>query len=269
MEKLKQIELNIFCEFIKICEELNLKYYVIGGTLLGAVRHKGFIPWDDDIDVCMMRDDYDIFVQKAQKILHEKYFVQTLNTEPNCPFNFCKIRDSETTFIEESIGHLNMNHGVYIDIFPLDYYPTNKREKKCFERKSLLYKILIAKIFYVKKESIIKKIKRNFIRIGTFFYPYKFAVKKREVLYKSVKNSSLVANLSGAWGEKEIFPKEWFGDGVVMEFEGVKVKAPKEYDYLLTQMYGDYMIPPRKEKQVAHHHCSIIDLDKSYKEYFK
>ena len=130
LQKMQEVEIDLFKAFIEVCQKLQLKYYLLGGTLLGAVRHKGFIPWDDDIDVGMPRKDYEIFIQKAQDLLPEHYFVQTLYSEPTIPYNFCKIRNSNTTFVEYSIKKLNINHGVYIDVFPLDGYPNDKKEQK-------------------------------------------------------------------------------------------------------------------------------------------
>ena len=268
-KQLKCVELEIFKQFIKVCQKLNLKYYLIGGTLLGAVRHKGFIPWDDDIDVAMPRADYEIFIDRAQEFLPAKYFVQSIKSEKNIPYNFCKIRDNDTTYIESSIKKFNLNHGVYIDIFPLDYNPENKRQISSLDLKNKLYTIAIARKFTPTKRSFLKKALIACSRIFLFFYPYRKAVKKREKLYKSVKESNLWANYCGAWGKKEIFPKKWFDDIVQLEFEGLKVNAPKDYDLWLTQVYGDYMQLPPEEKRVGHHYVEICDLDKSYKEYIK
>ena len=125
-EKLKQIELNLLVCFKEICEKHKLDYFLTGGTLLGAVRHKGFIPWDDDIDVGMPREDYETFLRVASSCLPDGIFLQTRKTDPEVPFNFAKLRDSRTTFIETSIKDLDINHGVYIDIFPIDYFPASK-----------------------------------------------------------------------------------------------------------------------------------------------
>ena len=95
------------------------------------------------------------------------------------------------------------------------------------------------------------------------------AVKKREKLYKSVKPTGMLANYNGAWGKREIVPKEWYGEGVEVEFEGLKVRAPKEYDLWLKQVYGDYMTPPPEDKRKTHHDTEYIDLERSYKEYIK
>ena len=247
LQKMQEVELDLFKAFIEVCEKLQLKYYLLGGTLLGAVRHKGFIPWDDDIDVGMPRKDYEIFIQKAQDLLPEHYFVQTLYSEPTIPYNFCKIRNNNTTFVEYSIKKLNINHGVYIDVFPLDGYPNDKKEQKKFKRKQLFYKICINKIFTCKDDSFIKHVLRLGLKVITFFMPVKVAVKKREKLYKSYTETDMMANYCGAWKEKEIVPKDWYGEGVQLEFEGLKVNAPAQYDKWLTQVYGDYMQLPPEE----------------------
>ena len=131
-KRLKEIELAIFRAFIDVCDKLNLKYYLLAGTLLGAVRHQGFIPWDDDIDVGMPREDYEIFVEKGQALLPKEYFIQTFKTDPDYAANFAKIRNCGTTFLETSVRNCNINHGVFIDVFPLHVYSADKTAQKRF-----------------------------------------------------------------------------------------------------------------------------------------
>ena len=115
-KKLQLIELDIFKSFLMVCKKLDLKYFLAGGTLLGAIRHNGFIPWDDDIDVIMPREDYEKFLEKGQALLEKKYFIQNYKTDPEFVLNFTKIRNSETTFIEKTSKNRNINHGIYIEI---------------------------------------------------------------------------------------------------------------------------------------------------------
>jgi len=273
IKQLQQVELKILEQFVNICNKENLQYYVVGGTLLGAVRHKGFIPWDDDIDVSMPREDYEKFLKVAQKHLPEPYFLQTHFTDKEYPANFAKIRNSNTTFIESSLSKCNINHGVYIDIFILDYYPINKIHFLSFSLKNTILKFRISAAFNLKNihyplhKKIIRKFFSNLLKI---LYPnIKSAIKNRDNLFKSIKKSSLITNHCGVWREREISPVEWFGKGTELQFENLTVKAPKEYDKYLTQIYGDYMKLPPKEKQVAHHYTDIIDLENPYTEYTK
>ena len=266
LKRLKEFELELLKTFISTCETLGLKYYVMGGTLLGAVRHKGFIPWDDDIDVAMPRKDDEIWIEKAPKLISEGQFIQTHITDPHYPANFAKLRNSNTTFIESTLSNLDINHGIYIDIFPLDYYP--EKNSFSFKLKQLRYTCKIAQLFNVDAidYSKGKKIIRKIISLSVAGSPYD-AVVKRDELYKSSKSGSLLANFSGAWGDKEIVPADWYGEGVTLLFEGLEVSAPKEYKKWLQQVYGDYMQLPPEEKRVTHHYTEVIDLDKSYKQY--
>ncbi len=266
-KRLQKIEVEMLKEFISVSEKLKLKYYVLGGTLLGAVRHKGFIPWDDDIDVGMPREDYEVFIKKAQELLPENYFLQTFQTDSEWPANFAKIRNSNTTFIETSVKNRKINHGVYIDIFPLDWHEDNEFKLKIFNYKNKLYQASIAKSFYSEKSK--HNWKGYIIKLLTIFTSSQKALKKREKLLKSNKGRMKLANYCGAWGEKEIVPYEWYGEGVDLQFEGVIVKAPNMYDKWLTQVYGDYMKLPPIEKRVTHHFNEVIDLEKSYKKYIK
>ncbi len=266
LEKLKKIELDMLINFVEVCNKLKLKYYLLGGTLLGAVRHKGFIPWDDDIDIGMPRKDYDIFMCKGQELLRENLFLQNIDTDKEYYLNFAKIRNSETTFVESSYRHHRINHGVYIDIFPLDYFPDDENQRKVFRRKNSMYNLRIAAEFYLPNTKTVKfKIATLLLKI---VFPTAMKIsRKRERLFKSVEKSSYLANYCGAWGAREIVPKDWYGEGTELCFEGIKVTAPKEYDKWLTQVYGDYMQLPPVEKQKGHHFVEVIDLEKSYREY--
>lgn len=272
LDKIKKIELNLLQEFIGVCSKLNLKYYVLGGTMLGTVRHHGFIPWDDDIDVALPREDYVIFCKKCQKFLPNHIFLQTRDTDPEYIAGFAKLRDSNTTFIETSIKDRNINHGIYIDVFPLDRYPDNALKQKMFSLKHHLIKLRLRKEYTLDKRVQDSFIKRLAIAV---LYPFAFmcyptvdsACNAREHLFSLAAGKKYLANYNGAWGKREIVPAEWYADGCELTFEGIKVVVPAQYEKWLTQVYGDFMTPPPIEKQVTHHFCTVIDPDKSYKEY--
>lgn len=264
---LKQVETDMLREFIAACDKLKLRYYLLGGTLLGAVRHKGFIPWDDDIDVGMPRADYEIFLEKGQALLPKHLFVQCLKSEPEYPLCFAKIRDSRTTFVETAINNLNINHGVYIDIFPLDYYPEEKRAQKRLNKKHEAYKRRISVMFNSGKKSL--KIRLMSLLWCVRYPSVRKVIAMRDALYHSVPESKVLANYCGAWGAKEIMPAAWYGEGTPVVFEGMEVVAPVQYHNWLTQVYGDYMQLPPVEKRVGHHYADVIDLRKSYTEYVR
>ena len=266
LEQLKKIETDMLKEFISICEKLNLKYYLAYGTLIGAIRHKGFIPWDDDIDVVMPRKDYEIFLEKAQALLPEHLFLQHIGTEPEYMTPFAKIRNSNTTFMQKSDMKYNINHGVFIDIIPLDFCPDSEKEFEKIMAKKKRYDFRINSSFdYGTVKNRNTKIK---IALYKLLYPSLKAVKiKREKLYKSVSetNQFTVYCFLKPW--LNTAPVEWFGEGVEVDFEGLKAIVPKGYHEWNTQLYGDYMQLPPLSEQVPHHYTGIIDLTKSYKEY--
>lgn len=262
---LQKIELDSLRVFIDVCRRLDLRYYVLGGTMLGAVRHQGFIPWDDDIDVGMPREDYEIFLHRAQELLPDHIFLQTHDTDPEYPANFAKLRNSQTTFIESGLQYRNINHGIYIDIFPLDFYPD--KGQLLFRAKNMLLKMRITDALSPGNERM--KTKTKAVRLlSRFLYPsIPSAIKKRDVLFKSVTEGTRIANHCGAWLSKEIVPAQWYGEGVILPFEGLEVRAPSDYHAWLTQVYGDYMQLPPEEKRVGHHYLEAFDPDKSYTYY--
>lgn len=265
MNKLKEVELEILRYFIHACEALGLRYYVLGGTLLGAVRHKGFIPWDDDIDLGMPRVDYDIFVKEGQAFFPEHIFVQSHHTDKHYLNNYVKIRNSGTAFVETITRTHDINHGIFIDVFPLDGYTKDEKQTGKFQWKNRLYMERLREEFC--RETVPFKCK-CFEFVLKKVYPSTYnVVEKREKLFKSFPQGAYWANHCGAWGEKEIVPAEWYAEGTMLEFEGLQVMAPKEYDKWLTQVYGDYMQLPPEEKRVTHHDTVVIDAENSYLNY--
>ena len=265
--ELKRIELGIFKEYIKICEKFNLTYFIAGGTALGAVRHGGFIPWDDDIDVVMPRPDYDKFLQYAQKELPNELFLQTNDSDKDYVGIYAKLRNSNTTFIETSVKNLSINHGVFIDIFPIDGYPSDYKKAKKIKQKSNLVKKALNSYYYPSSfrkrlTSIISKIilgKFTKKSIITYFDNYAKKIKYEESL--------LTTCHGGVWGDKEIVKKEYYGQGKLIKFENLFVNGPEKIEDYLKSKYGDYMQLPPIEKRVSHHYCETIDLQNSYKKY--
>ena len=275
LRDLQLAELEILKEFIRVCRKLNLKYFLYGGTLLGCIRHQGFIPWDDDIDVCMPRKDYEIFLEKGQEVLNKKYFLQNYKTEIEYTLNFAKIRDSETTFIESSVKNSNINHGVYIDIFPLDgYKPENKFYNLKLDITYKLHRIHISKGYNIERT---RNLKSKVLDIVTDVIYKNKTIKEiidREdkiAQKQDVNNCKYVSTYEYiVKPAKELYvPKEYFGEGKTKIFEGVEVNVPDNYDGYLKRAYGDYMQLPPEEKRIPHHYNEGVDLNKSYKEYIK
>lgn len=265
-DKLKQIQLNILDEFIKICDEHHFQYFALGGTALGSVRHGGFIPWDDDIDVGLSREEFEAFLNVAQAELPSGMFLQTFKTDENYPCCFAKIRVSNTTFIEKTLSNIDINHGVYIDIFPLDGYPEGVARRLAFHVRERILKAAVAGC-YLLDESQAGWIKKTVKRTIRKQIPYKKAVRKLDEMYRqySYRDSTTIGVLS--FGGNEIMPKAVFGNGVTGTFEGRSIRLPEKTDEYLTRLYGDYMTPPPPEERIAHHYCTVIDLEKPYTVY--
>ena len=204
-------------------------------------------------------------MREAPKYLPEQYFLQTVWSDPEYLNCFAKVRDSNTTFVEIPVAKRKINHGVFVDVFPLDYYPENPAQQAELNKKKRDYDCRLAAELYIPNRPLKSKIRYFLMKLK---YPsYGDVIKKRETLFTTVPESQLVADYGGF--KEETCPIEWYGEGVEVLFEGIKVNAPTQYHKLLTQIYGDYMTPPPVEKQVGHHYTAILDLEKPYTEYFK
>ena len=264
--RLREKELELLRLFISVCEQLNLNYFAVEGTLLGAVRHKGFIPWDDDIDVGMKRSDYELFLQKAPAMLPDGFFLQTEDSDPAYAQCFAKLRNVNTVFLETTSKNLPIQHGIYIDIFPFDYYPDGRISALLFDFEKLLIRYRVREIYYIPSDS--KLSAANLIRKAISFISkcrfrsVKSALDYQEILIRRWSGTKRVINNGSPWKNKERFDATWLNDLTEVEFEGLRIKAPKRYDEYLRHVYGDYMTMPPMEKRVPHHYISAIDFEK-------
>lgn len=277
MNDLQKCQLEILKEFIKVCDKNNLTYYLVGGTCLGAVRHQGFIPWDDDIDVAMPRKDYDKFIT-LQKDFNDPYFIQTYKSDKNYIYNYAKVRDSSTTFIENYFACHQINHGVWIDVFPLDGISKEIKPAENFKKnvKYTWHQVFLMYLPSLKRRislrTFYKDIPLNLVAYLFFFLNvnhYRNKLVDKKVTKIPYDEAVLVGNLFGTNAKKEAMPKEIFEEGTFLTFEGIKVRVPKDYDKYLTLLFHDYMKLPPKEKQIGHHFDKGLSLTEDYKTYSK
>ncbi len=256
LNKLHNRELEIMKYFAEFCEDNNIKYYLAYGTLLGAIRHHGFIPWDDDVDVFVSGEDF----LKLQKIFNEKadttkYFYQTLKTEENYYLLWDKVRLNNTIFVEDGWENNDINNGIFIDVFPLLEYPNSRSEEKKFTRRYKFLRLLIETNIKNNKSrynnyGIIGKILSNIVRILPQKIRNKIVIKNIEYfcLYKS--DSKYYYSLDG--GAEIKFLKEPFDSIEKVKFEDAEFNVPKGYRENLTESFGDYMKLPPEEDRIGH-----------------
>lgn len=266
LEKLKKIELDMLIEFDKICRKNNIKYILCGGTLIGAIRHNGFIPWDDDIDICMLREDYNKFVKIYKKELNKKYYFQSMENEEKCVTIFSKIRRKDSIY-SESISNLDENkQGIWIDIFPVDNISDNKLISKFYMFRVIVLKILLSfkSGNNVISKSFMKSIILKILKLISKLYNTNKLKKKLNLSINKFNNKKTysVASYGGCYLFKEILKKEYFEDIIEHKFENHNFYIPKKYDELLRNYYGNYMKLPPKEKQVSNHYISEIKFPK-------
>lgn len=267
LRKLQLAQLLILKKIDKLCIDNGLTYYLVGGTLLGAIRHQGFIPWDDDVDIAMYRDDYN----RLQEILKDQYdevfFLQTPSTDKNYNRQIAKVRLRETYQVEKSLSDIEMNHGIYIDVFPLDYVRKNGGIV-LFLRGKLIRILFAYNTMRSGKKSTMplpKQIIKAMTTWITYLIPRRFVSflfdylctmdNKKECEYTT-------SFLSGYGWKKQLQPNNVYGKGTKVNFEDYKFNAPAQYDELLSSLYNNYMELPPLGKRHSGHELSEIDFGK-------
>lgn len=254
LEKLHDVEIEILDEFVRVCKKNNLKYFLVGGTLLGAVRHEGFIPWDDDIDIGMPREDYEKFIKIANEELNEKYFIHYFTNDKNYYLNFLKVKKKNTFFDEGMLEGIDTYKNIWIDIFPYD--KVENPNSKMFVIKNYIYKNTVPVIFYKRKIFTKDKLRRPWIRFLYLPFSYKFLIKLLNKIAQSEnkkENCKYMTSYSGAYNfKKETLPIDKMYPLMTVKFDNKKYTCFNDYDYYLSSIYGDYMKLPPKEKRVAH-----------------
>lgn len=267
LEQLKQIELDILKSFHQYCTKHNLRYFLTGGTLLGAVRHKGFIPWDDDIDVFMPRFDYEKFISSfPADPLNKTLQVATTTSLKGYYLPFAKLMRRDTVLKEQVSSKLQL--GVYMDIFPLDNMSDDYETAcKLFHTTSYLRKMLALKnITFSSSRTYWKNLVLLIGKMSICCLPRTYILKKltkKARIYENEQLSRFVcATVMGTYGIKEILEGECYSQTVLLPFENGVFYAPKGYHIILEHFYGNYMQLPPKEKQKTHHSFKAYKLIK-------
>lgn len=263
MEKLHEKLLEVMDVFHAFCDENGLTYYMLGGTMLGAYRHQGFIPWDDDIDIGMPRADFEKFCKLAEKELAAPLgFISYKNNKEHIYFH-PRVYNFNSRVIDRSGVEEKETHA-WIDVFPLDGMPGNKFVRKLHGFRLLFLRLLF---MYSQFDKIVNVNLKNrvwyervlisigkVIKFDKILDTHKIMAKIDRVMQRyDYEKASYVGNFMGAYKLKEVFPKNYYEETAEYEFEGLMCPAPKDYDAVLSQMYGDYMTPPETSVQNKHH----------------
>lgn len=261
LRKLQLIEVDMLKELNQLCRENNINYIIDAGTLLGAVRHGGFIPWDDDIDVRMLRADYDTFCEICKHELNENYFLQTYRTDKGYRWGYARILKNGTVFIRKDHQEIKSKNGIFLDVFPVDNVPDGFWGHR-----------LYTCISWICRKMLYSQVGKNHAngfwnRMGFVFldcFPKEWAYKGLETLSKRGANIDSKKVRCLAWGAKKEtigFNREWFEETCDIEFEGLTVKAPaKTHEFLVHSFGEDYMTPPPIEKRKPIHVADYIEF---------
>ena len=263
LQQHQQALLTLLSEFERVCGVLDIPYVLFAGTLLGAVRHQGFIPWDDDVDVMMLREDYERFLREADQVLDQsKFFLQKEFSE-HWPMFFSKLRLNHTTCLEKYHPKDKQTHqGIYIDVFPCDYACSHNFGRRI---QFLASKIVIAKSLDKRGYETDSGKKKFFMGLCRLLPMAPFL----QIVKKGNKSGDMVHSfLGGASGfKKNVYSKRFFRERTELPFEGGMYPAPADYKGLLQILYGDYLRIPAPEERNCKQHAILVDLNHSYEMY--
>jgi len=259
----KVIMLDILSEIDRFCTENNLRYSLAYGTLLGAIRHKGFIPWDDDIDIVMDRENYERFCSLFNNKRNDSYKLVSTDNTPGYYLLSAKVCDTRTVLVEAVKNPIEL--GVYVDIFVNDYLSSDyKKAKQIVNKINRIFRIIrITSIPDRKGRAWYKRLLLRFAHLFSIFINRNELLERVQRIAKSCeadKDSEYCGSVTSLYyGEREIMKSEWWeGKMNRVQFEDRFCYVPQAYDSILSQLYGDYMTPPPKEKQITHHKRDVF-----------
>ena len=264
LKGMQTLQLEMLTDLKRVCDKHNIKFYLAFGTCLGAVRHKGFIPWDDDIDVIMYDEDIKKLC-KYENELNPKFSIQCHKKDKEFGLLIYRIRNEETTLIEQDHIDRDINHGVYIDIYPLLDYKTGKWAHIFQTISSLICRLFVYRKPPVNKSKAFKVLANIMLAITPDVLKEKIALNIYERLVKTTKSTHLT--VIPGYAEPNYYRKECFGEPAYAEFEGLTMPVPTLADEFLSDRYGEYMKLPPKEMQKIHHNYVFADFKNSYKKY--
>ncbi len=273
LRELQLCELQMLKDVKKVCAHHDIRYYLSGGTLLGAVRHQGFIPWDDDVDIMMPYEDYLRFLEVAQSELGDEYFIQNSATDPEYPHAYTRIRKNNTAVLRNWDRNVHSHHGVWLDVLPMAYIKSsreqstnNKLLKVCFFLRMSEDQFTQSSKWYMERSSAFTISLIKFARR----LPYKVRNKIRDQILHRIYHAPEGKYYCEVWTcISRLIPSAVFdGEPVQLWFEDDDYPAPQGYDQYLTLNYGNYMTPPPLEKRNSGHgELEVIDLEHNWTYY--
>lgn len=262
VKELQKVQLEIAAVIKNICEKHKLRYYLAYGTLIGAVRHNGFIPWDDDIDIMMPYPDLLKFEDACKSDLPEGYFYQSTKTDPEFRLIISRVRKDKTLLIEKEMADKNIHHGIFVDIYPMyGAAPKQKRRTQIIQA--------MKRSLYLLDEPV--KNHGAIMRMGSAFLLKLKTKKGKERAQKKLfdkitrysydENDTVVCWSGSMKSFKAFYKQEWFGTGIMHKFEDTEFSIPNNYDAVLRLLFGDYMQLPPEEERKPHHNFVKISFE--------
>lgn len=272
LRKLQLKELDTLVYFKEFCNKNNLLFYLCGGCCIGSLRTGGFIPWDDDIDILMPRDDYEKLYKLWDNDKHERFKLLRTDEKIFTGNIFTTIVDTETTCVKANQAHLDIPFGIMMDIFPIDGCPKGKFKRTMQKLNAMIYSLFLAQIVPENHGGIMalgSKFLLSIVRSPKAREKKWRNAERRMSKYKIADCEYITELCEGVHSMQPEYPKEWFASAVYREFEGLQMPIPVGYDPYLKKAFGDYMTLPPKDKQIPHHDMILVDTERSYKEVLK